>query len=71
MFLNPASGTSDFFDFLDQLVFRLFMLGSALLTAGLLLRPKWQALRGHGQKRSVRKRRTTRRPRSDSRDAVP
>ena len=70
MFLNLASGLSDVFNFFDQLVFRVFMLGSACLTAGLLLRPKWRALRGHGEKRSARKRRTTKRPSTGSRDAV-
>jgi hypothetical protein len=59
-----ASGSPDLFNFLDQLVFRLFVLGSLILTAGLLLRPKWQAFRGHGQKRSARKRRTAKRPRT-------
>lgn len=56
------SGLSLIFDFLDQLVFRLFMLGSALLTAGLLLRPHWNALRGNGRKQPQRKRRKNERP---------
>ena len=70
MFLDLASGLSDVFNFFDQLVFRVFMLGSACLTAGLLLRPSWRALRGHAQKRSARKRRTPKRPSAPSRDAV-
>lgn len=54
------------FDFLDQLVFRLFMLFSTLLTAGLLLRPHWIALRGRRQKEASRKRGATKRVRPDS-----
>jgi hypothetical protein len=71
MYLNLASGLSDVFNFFDQLVFRVFMLGSACLTAGLLLRPKWRALRGHEQTRSARKRRTAKRHSTGPRDAVP
>jgi hypothetical protein len=70
MFLDLASSLSDVFNFFDQLVFRVFMLGSACLTAGLLLRPSWRSLRGHGQKRSAHKGRTTRAPRAGSHNSV-
>jgi len=60
MFYNLAGNSLEVFNFLDQLVFRLFMLGSALLTAGLLLRPHWKALRGNKRHPGPRRRKSAR-----------
>lgn len=71
-FLNDLTSSAlDIFNFLEQIVFHLFMLFSALLTAGLFLRPHWEAFRGHGHKGVPRKGRTAGRAHAGSRDAIP